>query len=342
MAIKQLNVGIIGCGLIGVKRAIAVCNNPSSNLVALCDSDLGLLGSTMSSLNVFRAQDWRHIIAMRDLDVVIVSTPNAFLGEIAESCLKSGKHVLIEKPMCRNLEEAIALKTVADNSKVLLKIGFNHRYHPGIKEAKSMIDGGVIGNIINARIIYGHGGRLGYEKEWRGNYLLAGGGELTDQGVHVADLFQWFFGMPEEVFGWMQRAVWPLDPLLEDNAFGLFRFPNRMVASMHTSWTQWKNKFQFEIFGTKGSLEIQGLGGSYGPENLITHKRNPFGGGPEIEKITYDGSDNSWDLEWQDFIAAINNNGSYFGTPIDGVGAMRIIDGLYRSSKTNLAEKLFR
>jgi predicted dehydrogenase len=335
---KQLNVGIIGCGLIGVKRALAVCNNPNSNLVALCDSNSELVRRTMPSLKVHREQDWHRISCMKNLDIVIVSTPNALLGEIAEACLQNGKHVLIEKPMCRNLEEANALKAKADNSTALLKIGFNHRYHPGIREAKTMIDRGDIGNIINARIIYGHGGRPGYEKEWRGNYLLAGGGELTDQGVHVADLFQWFFGMPQEVFSLMQKAVWQLEEPLEDNAFGLFRFPNGIVASMHTSWTQWKNKFQFEIFGKKGSIEIQGLGGSYGPENLVISERNPLGGAPKIDKVIFEGPDNSWDLEWQDFIEGINNGSSYFGTPIDGIRSMQIIDGLYKSYKSNSIE----
>jgi len=338
VAVSNLNVGIIGCGLIGLKRAKAVCNNSQSNLAALCDSDEKLLGSAMCELEILRVSDWREITKMQNLDVVIVSTPNALLGEIAESCLENGKHVLIEKPMCRNLEEAQALKVVADHSSALLKIGFNHRYHPAIKEAKSMIDEGCIGNVINARIIYGHGGRPGYEKEWRGNYLLAGGGELTDQGVHVADLYQWFFGMPNEVFSWMQKAVWPLEDRLEDNAFGLFKFPNGALASMHTSWTQWKNKFQFEIFGTKGSLEINGLGGSYGQETLTISMRNPLGGAPKINEISYDGPDNSWDYEWQDFMSAIHGSGSYYGTPKDGVGAMKIIDGLYRSSRGSSLE----
>jgi len=111
-----------------------------------------------------------------------------------------------------------------------------------------------------------------------------------------------------------------------------------MVASMHTSWTQWKNKFQFEIFGTKGSIEIQGLGGSYGQETLVISERNPLGGVPKVDQIIFDGPDNSWDLEWQDFIAALNNGGSYFGTPVDGVRSMEIIDRLYKSYKNRSIE----
>lgn len=175
------------------KRAAAVNNYQGTEIVALCDQDPASLNAMVASGGVSKFLDWREFKDIDAIDIVIVSTPNAFLGEIAEYFLNLGKHVMIEKPMCRNLGEANHLKEVAEKSKAKLKIGFNHRYHPGIKQAKSFIDDGLIGKIINARIIYGHGGRPGYQTEWRGNYHLAGGGELTDQGVHVADLLNWFF-----------------------------------------------------------------------------------------------------------------------------------------------------
>ena len=147
--------------------------------------------------------------------------------------------------------------------------------------------------------------------------------------------------MPRQVFCWTQKAVWPLEGDLEDNAFGMLKYKNGMIVLIHTSWTQWKNKFQFEIFGTKGSIEVQGLGGSYGQETLILNTRNPLGGAPKTEKIFFEVSDNSWSLEWQDFMAGISEGYPYHGTPVDGVGAMKIIDAMYRSNKLNMPLKIY-
>ena len=135
-------------------------------------------------------------------------------------------------------------------------MGFNHRYHPAIFEAKQRFDRGEVGQLINIRCRYGHGGRPGYEREWRGNRELAGGGELTDQGVHVADLVHWFAGPPRTAYAVLQTAVWPLGDL-EDNAFGIFCHNSGVVSAFHTSWSQWKNLFSFEVFGRAGVLAGQ-------------------------------------------------------------------------------------
>jgi predicted dehydrogenase len=121
------------------------------------------------------------------------------------------------------------------------------------------------------RCIYGHGGRPGYEKEWRASKEICGGGELLDQGVHVVDLFRWFLGEFEEAVGYTQTWFWPME--VEDNAFAVFRTSTGRTAMMHTSWTQWKNRFTFEIFGQAGYLIVEGLGGSYGVEKLIVGSR---------------------------------------------------------------------
>jgi predicted dehydrogenase len=265
---------------------------------------------------------------------VIVATPNAYLHDIAVAALANGKYVLIEKPMGCNLAQAESLAERARAARGLLKIGFNHRYHPALSAAHERFGDGVIGEPIALRVRYGHGGRPGYENEWRGDARLAGGGELTDQGVHVADLTHWFIGMPAQAFAYLHTAVWPIAPL-EDNAFGLLNYSSGCTASIHTSWTQWKNLFSFELFGTQGSLTVEGLGGSYGVERLIQATRNPRGGVPAIDDLAFDGPDTSWALEWDDFVDAILRDTPYWGTPQDGLAAMRIIDALYRSAKTN-------
>ena len=328
----ELGGGIVGCGLIGRRRADAVAEHPRTRLVAVADIARAEAEKVASTHGARMAANWREVVEATDIDVVCVATPNGYLAEIAGAALAAGKHVLLEKPMGRNLEEARLIAEASRRGKRRVKVGFNHRYHPAIARAHAELDVGTIGPPINARVRYGHGGRPGYEKEWRGSAELAGGGELTDQGVHVVDLLHWFLGEPREVYAITQTAVWPLGAL-EDNGFGLLRYDGGVVASFHTSWTQWKNLFSFEIFGERGSLVIEGLGGSYGEETLTIAHRAMQGGAPDVERLAFPGPDRSWALEWDDFLGGVLDGHPYLGDAEDGLVAMATLDALYRSAR---------
>jgi predicted dehydrogenase len=331
MAVK-LRTAVVGCGLIGTRRAEQAAAGESSSLALAIDASEGAARAVAERFGAAFATDWRAAVEDANVDAIVVSTPNAYLCEIAVAALDAGKHVLIEKPMGRDLADAEAIAAVASRARGRLKIGFNHRYHPALREAHERCAAGEIGGVFAIRARYGHGGRPGYEREWRGNPQLAGGGELTDQGVHVVDLINWFAGVPDEAFAYVSTAVWPIAPL-EDNAFGLLRWKNGRVATLHTSWTQWKNLFSFEVFGSDGSLSVEGLGGSYGVERLIAAKRNPQGGVPATSERAFEGPDVSWRDEWTDFTNAVLHDAPYWGTPDDGLAAMRALHALYASAR---------
>jgi len=326
-----LGTAVIGCGLIGKRRAAEAAHQPGARLVAVADANAEAAATVARELGARSAERWQEVVASDDVDVVVVATPNGFLAEIAVAALQAGKHVLLEKPMGRNLAEARAIAAAARASGKLVKVGFNHRYHPGLASAHAYFAQGAIGKLINVRLRYGHGGRPGYEKEWRGNPELAGGGELTDQGVHALDLVHWFAGMPSRVAALTQTAVWPIAPL-EDNGFALLAFDDGVVASLHTSWTQWKNLFSLEVFGERGALIVEGLGGSYGPETLHVQLRRLQGGAPSVKSETFEGADVSWRDEWAEFLAAICEGKPYQGGPADGLAVMTMLDALYRSA----------
>jgi len=328
----MINVAVIGCGLIGKRRSHEVVNHPNSKLRLVVDINLDAATTLATEYHCLPLSHWQEAIASPEINAVVVATHNGMLAEIALAALAAGKHVLIEKPMGRNLAEAQAMANAAQQAGRILKIGFNHRYHPALAQAYQLYQQGTIGDIINIRARYGHGGRPGYEREWRGNPELAGGGELTDQGVHIADLIHWFAGLPAEAFAYLQTAIWPIQPL-EDNGFALFKFASGVVASLHTSWTQWKNLFSLEIYGQKGSLTVEGLGKSYGVERLLVALRKPEGGVPEMTETIFDQPDTSWQLEWQEFMQAVDTGAAYWGTPEDGVAAMKMLDALYRSAQ---------
>ena len=161
----------------------------------------------------------------------------------------------------------------------LVRIGFNHRYHRALRKAREIFESGALGEMMFIRGRYGHGGRPGYDREWRADPARSGGGELIDQGAHLIDLSRWFLGEFPSVRGRARTYFW--DMPVEDNGFLLLETARGQVAFLHASWTEWKNLFSFEIAGRVGKLEINGLGGSYGTERLTWYQMSPEMGPPE-------------------------------------------------------------
>jgi predicted dehydrogenase len=334
----SFRIALVGAGLIGNKRAAALQQFGNCRLKVVVDVNRTVAENLSEKFGAEAQSDWKQIIDRDNLDIVIVAVINKFLLPISIAALEKGKHVLCEKPLGRNSQESEKIIKAAEKSGVILKTGFNHRHHPAIVKAKELVEQGQIGRILYLRCRYGHGGRPGYEKEWRANKDLCGGGELLDQGVHVVDLFRWFAGDFEEAFGHASTCFWNMG--VEDNSTAIFRRNDGVFATMHTSWTQWKNMFSFEIFGHDGYLVIEGLGGSYGTESLKIGKRRIEGGVPSEQTIKFPGHDVSWVQEWREFISAVENNKEPIGNGWDGYQANRMIDAVYRSSKAGHVIKI--
>jgi len=322
-----LRVGVVGCGLIGSRRAAVAANDPKCRVVVVADRDLARAKDVAERIGALAAPEWEEVIGHPEVDVVVVATTHDWLAPVSVAAIKAGKHVLCEKPMSRNRPEAEEMVAAARNSGRVVKVGFNHRYHPAIQQAHRLTRAGRIGTLLFARCRYGHGGRAGYEGEWRMNPILSGGGELLDQGIHALDLFRWFLGDLEVVAG--VTATWVWDAPVEDNVFALLRSRRGQIASLHASWTQWKNLFSFEICGDRGALVIDGLGKSYGTEGLTIYTRNRAGGAPTEERHEFPGPDRSWDAEWDDFISAIRTGTTPMADPDDGLAALRLVEAIY-------------
>ena len=110
-----------------------------------------------------------------DVDMVIIATPHNSLAQIAKATCDAGKHVLIEKPAARGSQELTAVMQAAEQARVLVRVGFNHRYHRAFQKAKQLVDDGAIGELMFIRARYGHGGRIGLRSRMAGenlNYLV--------------------------------------------------------------------------------------------------------------------------------------------------------------------------
>jgi predicted dehydrogenase len=321
----RLGVAIVGCGLIGRKRAQSLGD---ARLVACADVSLERAKSlAVLAPGATADSDWKVVLSRQDVDIVVVATTNDALSVISAESLRAGKHVLVEKPAARNTRELQDVMRVAENSRFRIRVGFNHRYHPAMMKGRQILNSGILGELMFVRARYGHGGRLGYDKEWRAKPEVSGGGELIDQGVHLIDLARWFLGDFHDVQGIADTYYWQMP--VDDNAFALLRTKEGKVAFLHCSCTEWKNIFSFEVYGKAGKLHMEGLGGSYGIERLAHYQMLPEMGPPETTIWEYPMMDNSWNLEFSEFLDDIRLDRKPSPTLDDAHAALRVVENIY-------------
>jgi len=326
-----LSFAIIGCGLIGKKRAAALARVPGVRLGFACDIDAGRAAEVARlAPGCGAAGDYRSVVADPGIDAVIVATLNATLAPISLAAAQAGKHVLVEKPGALGAAGLREIAGAAAARKVAVRIGYNHRFHPGIRKAREIFDSGVLGPLMFLRGRYGHGGRKGYDREWRADPKLSGGGELIDQGVHLIDLASWFMGEFPTVEGHAATYFW--DMKVDDNAFLSLRTKGGQTAWLQVSCTEWKNMFSLEVYGRDGKLMIDGLGGSYGTERLTYYKMLPQMGPPESETWEYPGGDDSWALETAAFAEDIRLGRTPSPGLDEGIRTLDIVETIYKKS----------
>ncbi len=323
-----MNVAIIGAGLMGRKRADSAkkCN---LNIKYISDQNEKLAKSLASDFNA-QVKSWKSCVEDDSIDMIFVCTSHDSLKDIAYEAIKNGKHVLIEKPAGRNIKEIQDLITVhklaSKNKFSVVKVGFNHRFHPMIAKAKKFADSDKFGKLLYMTAEYGHGGRKDMEKEWRCNKSKSGGGELLDQGSHLIDLYRWFFGNPVDVKGLAPTYLWKSKDQVEDNAFILLKNKKGNIGHFHVSWTMWKNFFQMKITGTESAAYLSGLGKSYGLEHMTVYSKDM---GKVLMDETYDGEDKSFTEELKYFLQCIKDKKQPEGNLNDALENMKIIEEIY-------------
>lgn len=321
-------IAIIGCGLVGEKRIKLL---PEGTVTVACDLNLqraeklaALRPGCEATASVEKA------VASPNVDCVMLATVNASLAPIAKQALAAGKHVLAEKPGAISVREVEELEAVSQKSGALYRVGYNHRFHPAFLKARTIFESGALGPMMFVRGRYGQGGRIGYDKEWRADPKLSGGGELIDQGVHLIDLAGIVLGEFTQVDGHIATYFWNMP--VDDNAFISLRNAEGKTAWLHASCTEWKNMFSLEIYGRDGKLQMDGLGRSYGAERLTYYKMLPQMGPPETTVWDFPREDDSWKIEMDEFFEDIRLK----RTPVPGLkeakAVLKVVEQIYRKS----------
>jgi len=326
-------VGIVGFGRMGEIRAQTAKSIGNVDITAVYDVDSQRIPSCFPVVS-----SPKEVIMNDAVDTVFICTPNYLNKQLTIESLQAGKHTFCEKPPAFNHDEVLEIKDAERKSGKKLMYGFNHRHHSSVKQIKYLVDSGDFGKIIWMRGRYGKSVDTSFFQTWRSKKEFAGGGILLDQGIHMLDLFLHLAGDFDQVKAFITNQYWKCD--VEDNAFVLLKnSKSGLVASLHSTMTQWRHLFALEVFMEKGYLVLNGLktsSGTYGDEVLSIAKNRttaPAAIWEDEEKITFQ-TNQSWRNEVDHFFKAIENN-----TPIengnsdDALHIMTLIDEIYREGK---------
>jgi predicted dehydrogenase len=222
---------------------------------------------------------------------------------------------------------------------LILKYGFNHRYHYSVQEAKKIIESGSMGKLLWLRGVYGKAGSIDYNKNWRNYSKYSGGGILIDQGIHMIDLMRYFSEQNfTRINSFVTTSYWNIES--EDNAFAIMQSDHKVTAMLHSSATQWRHKFLLEMCFEEGYINLDGiLSGtrSYSPEKLIVGRREfediTHAMGKPKENTTWFEYDDSWKLEIDEFINSILGNTKLkHGTIDDAYETLKLVESIYENS----------
>lgn len=327
-----MRVGIVGFGKMGQIRAKVIEEDGRGKIVQVFDVNPDLVGDRYPLAN-----SPEDIIANHDIDAVFICTPNHLNRSLTILGLDAGKHVFCEKPpafTASEVEEIREAEARAGDKKLMY--GFNHRHHGSIQLMKKLVDQGEYGNILWMRGRYGKNVDDGFYGEWRASKELAGGGIMLDQGIHMLDLFLYLAGEFDDVHAFVSNLYWKLP--IEDNVFAMFRNNTTgVVASLHSTMTQWRHLFSLEVFLERGYMVLNGLktsSGAYGDEVLSIAKNRalpPAADWDDEERIVYS-SDDFWLSEITHFFDAIEQDTLIeIGNSGDALRLMRMMDKIYEN-----------
>ncbi len=332
----MIKVGIAGFGKMGQIRAREIQKRNDVKLIAIFEQQTDI-ESENSSSDIMRCNSYDDLLK-HELDAVFICAYNNVAAEYTIKALQTGLHVFCEKPPAKNCAELSNVIATEKASNKTLKYGFNHRFHYSVMEAKKRIDSNELGRLLWIRGVYGKAGSIDYRDNWRNFRQYSGGGILMDQGIHMLDLFHYLTGRRFDVISsLLSNTYWDVD--VEDNAIVSLQSDN-VIATMHSSATQWRHKFLLEMCFESGYINLDGIlsdSRSYAPETLITGKREfedvTYAMGKPIEQTIWFENDDSWKLELEDFVSAIRgNNAVKQSNSKDAYQVLSLIEQIYNKS----------
>jgi predicted dehydrogenase len=345
---------MIGAGAIAINHCGSILEHPQGEVTAIADLSLKRAKAVQKQFNIKKVTTkWQDVVSDPDIDAVAIALPNFLHAPVSIAALKAGKHVLLDKPFALDYKEAKEVAAVAKKAKKVLMLGMNQRYRPESQSVRAMVDRGELGDIYHAKGTWLR--RTGSPKfgTWFCDKKLAGGGCLLDIGVHMLDLSLFLMNnwKPVSVFGntytnfgnrgigeggWgkSDRKKGKATFNVDDFATAVVRFKNGATLDLNISWVAHQaaeSDLGCRVYGTEGGanaypLELYRFGKKKGEYEVVTPQNIQLPK-PECNRHV-------------DWINAILKKSKPLCTIDQALTVQKIIDGIYKSSKTGQVVKI--
>lgn len=250
---QPLGAAVIGLG-VGREHAKAYASLPETRLVAVCDANEARARAAAEELGTRALTDAADVFSDPAIQIVSVATPHPAHAALAIAAARAGQHAIVEKPMTVDLAEADAMIAEAERAGVTLGVIFQRRWWPAAQRMRAAIDAGKIGRpVLGQCALSWWRTQAYYDRDaWRGRWETEGGGVLTNQGIHAIDMFQWFMGEVEEVFGRWSNLTHPSIEV-EDNAAAVLRFRGGALGVITGTTSARLSHTRITVHGSNGA-----------------------------------------------------------------------------------------
>lgn len=349
----KIKVGIIGTGSISNLHMAGYNQLDNVEVIAACDINEKRADEYAKKYGIEHVfTDYNEMLKLKELDAVSVCTWNNGHAPASIAALKAGKHVLCEKPLAMNLEEAIQMEQASKESGKLLMVGFVRRFGKNTGIMNDFIKKGYLGDIYYAKTSCIR--RAGNPCGWFSDKKRSGGGPLIDLGVHMIDLSRFLMGKPKavSVMGATFDNIGPRNNIkaydrynpvdmdeycdVEDMAVAMIRFDNGAVLNVEASFSQniKEDQLTLELFGTKSGAMMEPKMELYSEmEDYLVDITPRFSQGADVFAENFKN-------ETAHFIDCIANDAECLNPVEDGVELMRILDAIYASAASGKEVKI--
>ena len=324
---EKIRIGLIGCGDHAF-RVLSPSLTNVDNVEFVACSDVNEVAAYNMSQNFGFKQpylDYNDMLSKEELDGVMVVTPHHMLKEAAIASIQAGNNVFVEKPMATSLPDGIEIREAARKAGVDVMVGFCTRYAEGRRTMKTLIETGIVGDIVHVNAAKG-GAPL---QSWRAD-PEKGGGQLFWLGSHITDQILWMLGSEaERVYG---EILWHPETGADQNSAYTIRFKDGVIANVLCSQNIGGGVDFIEIFGSAGRIRAEWPSNFvYAYSEVLPEYNQPVVIQPKNVKPL-----EMYEAELDLWIHSLSKKTQPPMTVDDGINMLQIIDAVFESGKTGL------
>ncbi|WP_284637735.1 Gfo/Idh/MocA family protein [Paenibacillus silviterrae] len=331
---KPVRIALIGCGFIAEKHVRAISEiGAEAKLVALCDIDQERLNSFRDRIGMSNNPclalytNFDECLRSNDIDLVVIASSTDTHAQLSLAALRSGHHVLVEKPLALSISDARKVAEEAERSGKILAVSLQTRYLPQLQAMKKCVDEGRFGKMVHAVVSMRWNRNLQYyhSSPWR-NSWPKGGGLFINQCIHYIDLLQWLLGRVTSVYAAASTIGQPLQ--VENMGTAILHFENGATGLIEASSIVYPRSLltSISLFGDKGTVSLEGDRLSQFSQWIFEADKDKENHIPHTAEISYTPL-------YKDLIHAIQSNTSPLVSVKSSLHSLEVVLAIYKSIK---------